>query len=67
MLQTGIQVALEPQFGDLVKVVTVDMSIDSKQSLENGLDESLELQREWSPHLGREDVIVIKEILDPVH
>ena len=50
-----------------MEMVAVDMGIYSEQPLENGLHQVGELRREGSTDLGREDVVVIKEALNPVH
>lgn len=67
MLQTGVQMALQSQFGDLVKVVAIDVGVDSQEPLEYRLDQVGELLWERSTNLGWEDVVVIEEVLDPVH
>lgn len=58
---------LQPQLGDLVKVVAVDVSVNPENPLKNRLDQHWELLGEWGSDLQRENVVVVKEPLDPVH
>lgn len=50
-----------------MKVMTIDMSVDTEHALEDGLDQHGELLREGSTDLGGEDIVVVEEILNPVH
>lgn len=67
MFQAGIEVALQAELRDLVEVVAVDVRVDAQEALEDGLDQVGELLRERRADLGREDVVVVEEVLDPVH
>lgn len=50
-----------------MEVMTIDMSVDTEHTLEDGLDQDGKLLREGSTDLGGEDVVVIEKILNPVH
>jgi len=45
----------------------VDMSIDTKQSLEDGFDNLLEILWKWYAYFGWEDCFIIQLVLHPRH
>jgi hypothetical protein len=59
VLEAGVQVSFSFQLTHLVEVGTIDMSIHTKQSFENLLDDVFEIGREGRAYCTGECVTVI--------
>ena len=67
MLETGVQMGLSAKKHDVLEVGVVNVSINSKQTLEDHFDNVLKVLGEGYSQLAREDLLIVKLIFNPGH
>ena len=67
MLEARVEVSLRREEHDVLEVCVVDVSIHSEETLENDLDDVEEIFGEGNTEGTREDLLVVKLVLNPCH